>query len=177
MYNNRMTSFRSQHYPRSKQAFVIGQEYAIRYYAIFMLFVMIAVMIRLYAHREVVYFGVIGAVIAILLGNIFSGVKMRRSIAEVFFVNDGFSIISVYDILHQTPKRSFPLKFANPTRTADQIQFHFEDQIMFIKREDWPEEFELIWSWFNSGTPQYGAAPNFGTGPGPESDDTTYTEL
>lgn len=159
MWNNRMTSFRSQHYPRSKNTFMVTQEYAGRYYMVLMLIVLIGAVIRTYKDRDMVIYSIAALIICILLGNLFAQVKMRRSIAEIFFVNDGFSIISVHDILHQSPKRSFPLKFANPTRNNDAIQFHFEDQILTLRREDWGEEFDLIWNWFISGTIEFGAAP------------------
>ena len=159
MWNNRMTSFRSQHYPRSKNTFMVTQEYAGRYYMVLMLIVLIGAVIRTYKDRDMVIYSIAALVICILLGNLFAQVKMRRSIAEIFFVNDGFSIISVHDILHQSPKRSFPLKFANPTRSNDIIQFHFEDQILTLRREDWGDEFDLIWNWFISGTLEFGAAP------------------
>jgi hypothetical protein len=151
MWNNGSASFRSQHYPRSKNTLLVTQEYAGRYYFVLMMIVLIGAVIRTYKDREMIVFSIVALILCILLGNLFAQVKMRRSIAEIFFVNDGFSIISVHDILHQSPKRSFPLKFANPTRTENEIQFHFEDQIMTLKREDWGGEFELIWSWFTSG--------------------------
>lgn len=159
MWNNGKASFRSVHYPRTKNTFLITQEYAMRYYLVLMFIVLIGAVIRSYKGKEMVLFGVIAALVSLLLGNLLAHVKLRRSIAEILFVNDGFSIISVHDILHQSPKRSFPLRFANPTRTQDTIQFHFEDQIMTIQREDWAEEFDLIWNWFISGTVEMGASP------------------
>jgi hypothetical protein len=149
MWNNRMMSFRSVHYPRRTQVFRVTQEYAMRYYAIFLAVVMLMVVVRLERGQETVVLGLIGTMISIFLGNVMARVALKRRIAEIFFVNDGFSVINIHDILHQSPKRSFPLKFANPTRSDDQIQFHFEDQIMQIKQEDWGEDFELIWNWLN----------------------------
>jgi hypothetical protein len=159
MWSNRMASFRSNHYPKSKNKLMVGQEYAGRYYLVLAFIVLVGAVIRTYKDREMVIFSVAALVLCILLGNLFAKVKMRRSIAEIFFVHDGFSIISVHDILHESPKRSFPLKFANPTRTENEIQFHFEDQIMTIRREDWGDEFDLIWNWFISGTVDFGAPP------------------
>lgn len=160
MWNNRMASFRSEHYPRSKNTLLVTQEYAGRFYLVLVFIVLIAAVIRSYKDKEMIVFSIVALVLCLILGNLFAQVKMRRSIAEIFFVNDGFSIISVHDILHQSPKRSFPLKFANPTRTQDEIQFHFEDQILTLRREDWGEEFDLIWNWFISGSVEYGAAPS-----------------
>lgn len=155
-----MASFRSTHYPQSKNAFIIKQEYAMRYYGVLMLIMLVGGVIRSYKDRDMIVFIVIALIGCIALGNLLAHVKLKRSIAEIFFVNDGFSIISVHDILHQSPKRSFPLRFANPTRTQDRIQFHFEDQIMTLEREDWAEEFDLIWNWFISGSVEMGASPS-----------------
>ncbi len=160
MWSNRMTSFRSGHYPRSKNTFLITQEYAMRYYLVLMFIVLVGAVIRSMKEKEMIIYIILALVACIFLGNLLAHVKLRRSIAEIFFVNDAFSIISVHDILHQSPKRSFPLRFANPTRTQDEIQFHFEDQIMHLKREDWADEFDLIWNWFNSSTLEMGAVPD-----------------
>jgi predicted membrane protein len=152
-----MGSFRSGHYPRNTNAFVITQEYAMRYYFVLMFIAMLGAVIRTYKQKEMLIFTIIAGALVLLLGNMMAHVRLRRDIAEIFFVNDGFSIISVHDILHKSPKRSFPLKWANPTRTQDEIQFHFEDQIMTLKREDWGSEFDLIWNWFLSGSLEMGA--------------------
>ena len=148
MWDKRMMSFRSRHYPTRKQFFLVQQEYAIRYYAVLTFLVMIVVMLRVNAGKEPIYFGLIGETIAILLGNLIANVSLRKLVAEIFFVNDGFSVISIHAALTQTPTQSFPLRFANPTRTPNSIQFHYEDQIMTLKREDWGEDFDLIWNWF-----------------------------
>jgi hypothetical protein len=155
MWNNGKASFRSQHYPRSTNTLLVTQEYAGRYYFVLLFIVMIGAVIRSYNNKEMILFSIIALILSVLLGNLFGQVKLRRSIAEIFFVNDGFSIISVHDILHKSPKRSFPLKFANPTRTENAIQFHFEDQILQLKREDWGDEFDLIWNWFNTDVMQF----------------------
>lgn len=149
MWDKRMESFRSNHYPRNTNLFRVQQEYALRYYAILTFVVMIVVILRVNAGKDPLWAGVIGEAVAIALGNIAANVQLRRHIAEIFFVNDGFSVISVHAALTQTPTQSFPLKFANPTRTDHSIQFHYEDQIMVLKREDWGEDFDLIWNYFN----------------------------
>ncbi len=149
MWNKRMESFRSRHYPRFSSKFRLQQEYALRYYAILTFVVMIIVILRVNAGKDPLYAGLIGEAIAIGLGNIIANVQLRRNIAEIFFVNDGFSVISVHAALTQTPTQSFPLRFANPIRTDNRIEFHYEDQIMFLKREDWGEDFDLIWNYFN----------------------------
>jgi hypothetical protein len=95
MWSNRMASFRSTHYPRSKNTFVITQEYAMRYYLVLMFIVLIGAVIRSFKGKEMIIFGVIALIGSILLGNLLAHVKLKRSVAEIFFVNDGFSIISV----------------------------------------------------------------------------------
>lgn len=162
MWNNRMASFRSAHYPTGRSTFVITQEYAMRYYLTLLFIVLVIGVIRSskgFEVRDMTIFVAVSVLVSLFIGNVLAKAKLRRSIAEIFFVNDGFSIISVHDILHQSPKRSFPLKFANPRRTQDEIEFHWEDQIMTLRREDWGDEFDLIWNWLISGSVEMGAAP------------------
>lgn len=177
MLSNRIMSFRSRHYPKATSAFRIRQEYAMRYYAVLFFIVMVGVVIRIQAGNDGLIFGGIGMVLATFLGNVMARVQLRRSIAEIFFINDGFSIISIEDILTQSAKRSFPLRFADPTRTLTQIQFNFEDQIITLQKEDWESEFDLIWTWLTQGIPDYAAHigvsphdvwPNEGTAPPPD---------
>lgn len=157
MSSNRIMSFRSRHYPKAASAFRIRQEYAMRYYAALFFIVMIGAVLRIQAGHDGLIFGVIGLMGATLLGNVMARVQLRRSIAEIFFINDGFSIISIEDILQQSAKRSFPLRFADPTRTETQIQFNFEDQIITLHKEDWEAEFDLIWTWLTQGIHDYAA--------------------
>lgn len=167
MLSNRMMSFRSRHYPRANSAFRIRQEYAMRYYAFLLFVVMIGVVIRSQGGREVIIFGSVGIVLALFIGNLLAKVQLRRSIAEIFFINDGFSIIAVDDILEKTAKPSFPLRFADPTRGDNKIQFNFEDQIITLKREDWGTDFDLIWSWLTQSLPEFqgGTSPAEGETP------------
>jgi hypothetical protein len=157
MLSNRIMSFRSKHYPKSASAFRIRQETAMRYYAGLFFIVMIGAVLRMQAGHDGLVFGIVGIVLAVLLGNVIARVQLRRNIAEIFFINDGFSIISIEDILQQSAKRSFPLRFADPTRTATQIQFNFEDQIITLHKEDWDADFDLIWTWLTQGIPDYAA--------------------
>jgi hypothetical protein len=157
MSSNRIMSFRSRHYPKSVSPFRIRQEYAMRYYAALLFIVMIGSVLRIQTGHDGVYFGLVGIVLAIMAGNVMAKVELRRSIAEVFFINDGLSIISIEDILQQSAKRSFPLRFTDPTRTVSQIQFNFEDQIITLNKADWDADFDLIWTWLTQGIPDYAA--------------------
>ena len=143
-----MTDFKSRFYPSTSQRFVIIQEYALRYYAGFFTVFMIFIMLRILSGKEIVFEAIVGAVSSVLLGNMIAYGVMKRRIAEIFFVNDTFTVVSVHDILYRTPGQSFPLRMANPFRTGDEIQFTFGDQIMRIYKEDWPE-FDLVWNWMN----------------------------
>ncbi len=153
-----MESFRSRNYPSRKSPFVALQESAMPFYGGFMLFVMAVVILRMNSGHDVLWFGTIGALLSVILGNFFAQVRMRRQIAEIFFTGETFSIISIYDIIYKQPAESFPLRFANPTRTNHEIQLHYKDQVMQLHREDWGEEFDLIWNWLiaDRSTPESG---------------------
>lgn len=128
---------------------MIAQEYAMQYYAILMLFVMAAVMLKVYVGQNPIWWGVLGTAAALGLGNLMAYVSMNRNYAEIFFVNEHFSLITVHEILNEKKNTAFPLHYANPQRIGEEITLHFNDQIITLKAEDW-EEFDLIWSWLNS---------------------------
>ena len=92
---------------------------------------------------------VIGEAIALALGNVLALAKTKRSYAEIFFLNDHFSLISVHEILFSPQNQAFPLRYANPVMSSggDAFTIHFNDQIVTFHRKDW-DDFELIWGWF-----------------------------
>lgn len=143
-----MTSFQSKHFPRSKNGVLILQEYAMQYYGALNILLMLAIIVKVYSgglEQTVLWLAVIGELIILGLGNLLAYGKLRRTIAEIFFVNDHFSMISVYEILFKGENNAFPLIYANPTMTPEQdsITVHFNDQIITLYRRDW-DEFDLI---------------------------------
>jgi hypothetical protein len=149
MQSSANTRFRSRHYPRKANKVVVKQEYAMKFYAMFAAVVMMLAVLRMQSGHGILWFSLIGMVLAVVLGSFFANAQMERQVAEILFVNDSFSIISVKDALHQGPTGRFPLHFSNPHRTENTITFTYEDRILTLKREDWEDEFDLIWNWFN----------------------------
>ncbi|WNJ20951.1 hypothetical protein [Pontibacter sp. G13] len=147
-----MNSFRSQHYPNSRKGLRILQEYAMQYYATFNVVIMLGVLIKVISGGfggGLVIVVVLAELAAIGLGNLLAYAKLKRNIAEIFFTQEHFSLISVYDIVYNPEsKHAFPLAYANPTLSADrnQIVVHFNDQVITLHREDW-DEFDLIVNW------------------------------
>ena len=119
-----------------------------QYYAGLSLIVMLGVIVKVYAGQPILWFAVIGFAVSLILGNMMAYVQLKRSIAEIFFLNEHFSIISVYEILFQRNNHVFPLIYANPRKHGDHISIHFNDQIINLYEKDW-EEYELIWNWLN----------------------------
>lgn len=146
-----MISFKSTHYPRTGNAVVVSQEYALRYYIIFTSVVIVGVMIKIHYGQPIFWFAMIGMALALLLGNIWANIQLNRKVAEIFFVGDSYSLITIHEIVHKKPNRSFPLRLANPSRVGDEIHLHFLDQVIILKKEDW-EDFELIWNWLQNPT-------------------------
>lgn len=91
---------------------------------------------------------------AVGLGNLLAYGKLQRTIAEIFFVGEQFTIISVYEIIHEKPQQAFPLAYANPRISPDRsrVTIHYHDRVMVLRREDW-EEFDLICEWLFSRRP------------------------
>ncbi|MEM6261185.1 MAG: hypothetical protein AAGI38_01660 [Bacteroidota bacterium] len=144
-----MTRFRSVHYPETNNGFMLSQEYAMRYYAIFSLIVMVGVLVLISSGKPVLWFALIGEGIALVIANAAAQVSLRKRYAELFFVNQHISLISVQEILSPGENFAFPLMYTNPTRSENEITIHFNDQIVTLKREDW-EDFDLIWDWLTS---------------------------
>jgi hypothetical protein len=154
-------SFKSKRYPRNRNRLFITQEYAMEYYGMFTLVVMLGVMVAIAngnMGRGLLAWALIGEVLALLLANGMAYGKLKRSYAQIQFINDHFSLISVHDILHENAQHAFPLKYANPSRGKDFIQLHYNDQIVQLKEEDWGEDFEMIWSWLVAEPPPQGGS-------------------
>lgn len=126
------------------------QEYAMQYYAIFMMVVVIGVLMRIALGKTVLIFAIVGFLLSLGLGNMVAYVQLRRNFAEIFFLQGHFSLISVYEILYQQNNVVFPLKYANARNYGDSITFHYNDQVITIRRKDW-EDFDLIWNWLEEG--------------------------
>ncbi len=77
--------------------------------------------------------------------------KLKNTYAEIFFVNEHFSLISVHEILNEQQNHAYPLLYANPSYdpNQEQLTLHFNDQVITLKRADW-EDFDLIANWLYS---------------------------
>lgn len=134
---------------------MIRQEYTFRFYAVTLFIAMVAIILRMSYGQEILIFGAIAIVVAFLIGAVMGKVALRRNVAEIFFINDGFSIICIDDILDKKPQRTFPLRFASPSRHQDQIQLNYDDQVIVLKQEDWGGDFDLIWNWLTQDLREY----------------------
>ncbi|RMG61004.1 MAG: hypothetical protein D6722_20270 [Bacteroidetes bacterium] len=147
-----MTRFISHKYPRSANKLLITQEYAMPYYAAFNGVIMLLLLVQIVSGGmgiDLLWWVVIGEALALGLGNLLGRARLRRTYAQLFFVSDHFSLISVHDILSGEEHQAFPLKFANASLDpeGDRLTLHFSDQVVVLQREDW-EEFDLICEYF-----------------------------
>lgn len=147
-----MTKFQSRFFPESRKGFLALQQYAMQYYGALNLLLMLAVMVQVssgVSGTKLMWAVIIGEIMALALGNGLAMAKTRRSYAQVFFLTDHFSLISVHEILFSPNNQAFPLIYANPVMDRDGNSFtvHFNDEIVTFRRKDW-EDFDLIWGWF-----------------------------
>jgi hypothetical protein len=149
-----MVSFRSRHFPSSNNALLITQEYAMRYYALFNVILMLGILVKVASGDlglSLLWPVLIGEAIAVGLGNLLAVAKLKRSYAEIFFVEEHFSLLSVYEILHGRDYQAFPMVYAAPALDPDgeKLTIHYHDQVVTLYRQDW-EEFDLVCDWLFS---------------------------
>jgi hypothetical protein len=147
-----VTSFHSKKYPSSRNGLLVLQGYAMNYFAGINLVLMLGILVRIVSHgaeSSLIWWAIVGEAFAVAMGNLLAYAKLKRTYAEIFFVNEHFSLISVYEILFKRENNAFPTRYANPSLTADQetLTIHFNDQIITLKRQDW-DEFDLIRDYF-----------------------------
>jgi hypothetical protein len=108
---------------------------------------MLGLVVKMAAHESFLGIAVVGLLGSVILGNLFAIVKLKKTYAEIFFVGEHFSLISVHDILFSQQKKAFPILYANPQRNEQFISFHFGDQIIQINRREW-ENPDALWEAF-----------------------------
>lgn len=119
-----------------------------QYYAAFAAILILGIMTAVVsgaAEIPLLVGGLVGLLASAGLANVLAGVKLRNSYAQIFFLDDHISVLSVYDILYSNQPHAFPLQYTNPQRSGELIQIHYGDQILSLKQEDWGEDFEQIW--------------------------------
>lgn len=127
-----------------------------QYYAAFNIVLMLGVLAKVVTGGmpEGLVWWVVGVeAAAIGIGNMLAQARLRRSYAEIFFVEEHFSLISVYEILNGRQHEAFPMLYANPVISpdGDTITIHFHDQVINLYRRHWEDEdFDLIYDWFYS---------------------------
>lgn len=145
-----MNSYKSHQYPTTRNPILMLQEKAMFYYAVFCGGMLAGLMLLMQSGVSSwisLIYAIAGLLISVGLGNVFAAVKLKKTYAQIFFVGENVSLISVYDILFPGDRPAFPLRFTNPLRSESVLSFHFKDQIIVLKKEDW-DDFESIWQQF-----------------------------
>jgi len=138
-----MHSFKSKYYPGKKMRWRIFQEQAMRHYAILAFVVMLFTLVRMVQNKEILVFTLVALALALFVANLMAVVSLRRQVAEIFFTQEHFAVLSVYDVLFKHEIKSFPLQYANPVRENNAISFHYFDRVLTLKSNDW-DTFDLI---------------------------------
>ncbi|MFK7972543.1 MAG: hypothetical protein AB8F95_19385 [Bacteroidia bacterium] len=144
------SSFQSNNYPEHTNRFAMVQNTAMTYYAAIALVIMLAVVVTISqgsGGQEIALIVAVAAGAGVFIANALAQANLRRTYAQIRFVGDHFSLISVHDILSDDDNHAFPLRYAAPSRLSnDKIQLHYADQVITLNREDW-DDFDVIWSW------------------------------
>lgn len=88
----------------------------------------------------------------ILLCNYLASVNMKGTWAELYFVGDTFTLLSVHDVLNAEAagQRSFPISMSNPNEHKKELHIAYGDFIARLDPEDW-EDFEALKARFQFG--------------------------
>lgn len=143
-----MNSFKSKHYPNRKSKWLIFQEKAMIHFGRLSMIVMLLTLLRVFRNQEILLFAVIGFSISLALANLMAIVSMRRQVAEIFFLQEHFAMLSVWDVLFTRESKTFPLELTNFSREENQASFHYFDRVVVLKPQDW-DAFDLICSYLS----------------------------
>lgn len=141
-------SYKSRFYPGSRNAFRIRQEYAVKHYG-WLASVLLIVLLYLINHSQAfIWVGIVGGVVCLGFANVLAGISMRRHYAEIFFVNEQFCLLSVYDLVYDQPQQAFPVVYGSPQQVAGGIQLNYHDRVVTLQNLDWsqmPEIWQRFW--------------------------------
>jgi hypothetical protein len=140
-----MNSFKSRFYPGKRKKWLIFQEQAMIQFGRLSMVVMLLTLLRVFKHQDIFLFALVGFALALVAGNLMAVVSMRRQIAEVFFLQEHFAVLSVWEVLFSKETKTFPLELSNFSREENAASFHYFDRIIVLKAGDW-EAFDLICS-------------------------------
>lgn len=139
-----LQTFTSKHYPTSRNAFVTSQEYAMQYYGIFSLALMLTVLLAVVNGKEIMWLLIVGASLAAVGANIASRVALHRTLAAIVFSGEHFMLLTVRDILDGKQPEVFPIAYASPQHGGNTLSIHYHDQLISLRRADWGD-FDRIW--------------------------------
>ncbi|MEX0967878.1 MAG: hypothetical protein WD077_11615 [Bacteroidia bacterium] len=134
-----MNVFKSRYLPKRKNKFVVLQEYASQnYFLLFTLF-MLVLFYRLVYHMPILWTGVIGIALLIIISNFIAIVNMKRKPVMIGFEGPSFFIMSVHDLVFNRDVETFPIPYANARFKNGQLTITYFDKILELKQEDWPD--------------------------------------
>jgi hypothetical protein len=139
-----MQTFTSRQYPQTRNALMLQQEHAMRAYAVVVVGAMVVTMMQVAQGKPLSWW-----LLALLLGggviaNVIAGMQLKRTVGAIMFGTEHFTVLSVQDIASQKQPEPFPLAYANPSHNGNVLTFHYHDQVMALRREDWPD-FDTLW--------------------------------
>lgn len=148
VYPLAMQTFTSRHYPHTRNALLLTQEYAMRAYAGVALVAMVVIMLQVARGEGISWVWVALLVGGGLIANVIGNMQLRRTVGAIIFTAEHFTVLSVADIAHQQHPEPFPLAYSNPAHGGNVLTFHYHDQVLTLSRADWPD-FDTLWVRFN----------------------------
>lgn len=140
-----MVKIKSGKYPENKQAFLIFQEYAWRYYMGFFMALMLILLYQLARQADILTPGVTGVFGVVFLSNVFAVIEMRKDLAEIGFHEGHFYLKNVYQANFNQNPDFFPLPYANAQIKGGQLSITYFDSIYTLDPNEWDNWDDLLY--------------------------------
>ena len=134
-----MASFKSINYPQNKHLFYVVQSYASTMYVRFFSVLMIVLIYALSKKAPLLYLGIFGCAVTLVLSQFAAIVEMKRKIAEIIIVEDQYLLRTVYDVVFNKLTPMIHVSLSNARIDKDIITLTYNQRVITLKKSDWDD--------------------------------------
>ena len=137
--------FVSHNDPGDESPFAVRNQAFLHRLAQFLLVYMLALGLRLNQNAELLWFSIISLGVVMLLAYFAASYSLHTKWARLRIRGNAIYLYSVDDCLQKEQiAEPFPLNYVSLSRSDDGVQLHYHDQVVTLKREDWPEFQDMV---------------------------------